>query len=264
MNLASIGIINSTGLETEVVAFATATGITNGAMILDLDNLVKSLKGYGIWSLMKAIYPIVGGNATAHSYNLKDTSLYQITWNGSITHSATGITGNGSTGYGNTGIVPSSVLSLNSTHISCYIRTNSDTSSPARMNMGTNNASAANSLSIQAYPTVFLSVGINGSVANTNSAGGVNGLMLANRTGSATGSANCARNGSVITSGMGASTGLSANALALMARNNNGTVDMFSLSEYAFFTVGDGLTGTQIGNLYTAVQAFQTARGRQV
>jgi hypothetical protein len=211
---------------------------------------------------MKAIYPIVGGNATAHSYNLKDTTQYQITWSGSITHAATGITGNGSTGYGNTGIVPSSVLSLNSTHISCYIRTNNDNSS--RVNMGTNNASAANSLSIQAYPSVFLSVGINGTVANTNSAGGVNGMMLTNRTGSATGSANCARNGSVITSGMGASTGLSANALALMARNNNGTVDMFSLSEYAFFTVGDGLTNTQIANLYTAVQAFQTARGRQV
>jgi hypothetical protein len=38
----------------------------------------------------------------------------------------------------------------------------------------------------------------------------------------------------------------------------------FDNKEIAFSTIGDGLTSTELGNLNTAVQAFQTTLGRQV
>ena len=37
-----------------------------------------------------------------------------------------------------------------------------------------------------------------------------------------------------------------------------------SVAEASFASVGDGLTDTEVSNLYTAVQAFQTTLGRQV
>ena len=34
--------------------------------------------------------------------------------------------------------------------------------------------------------------------------------------------------------------------------------------EVAFSTIGDGLTNTELSNLYTAIQTFQTSLSRQV
>jgi len=56
------------------------------------------------WSKFRAVYPFVGGAATAHSVNLVSPTTNQITWFGTVTHNAAGITGDGTTGYGSTGI----------------------------------------------------------------------------------------------------------------------------------------------------------------
>ena len=37
-----------------------------------VNNLVVNLKAANIWTKFKAIYPIVGGTATAHKFNLKN------------------------------------------------------------------------------------------------------------------------------------------------------------------------------------------------
>jgi hypothetical protein len=56
------------------------------------------------------VYPFIGTNFAAHSYNLKQNA-YNITtntaWVTGVTHNANGITGNGSSGYGDTGFQPS-------------------------------------------------------------------------------------------------------------------------------------------------------------
>jgi hypothetical protein len=43
-----------------------------------------------------------------------------------------------------------------------------------------------------------------------------------------------------------------------------GTYGEFSNRQYAFASIGDGLTDTQASNLYTAVQAFQVSLSRNV
>ena len=53
-------------------AFLKAAGITDATITSAVKTLVRGLQADGLWSKMKAIYPMVGGNATAHSYNLKD------------------------------------------------------------------------------------------------------------------------------------------------------------------------------------------------
>jgi hypothetical protein len=72
------------------------------------------------------------------------------------------------------------------------------------------------------------------------------------------------RNGTLWTTGIGTSANLANNNLYLGAANANGSAAFFSNKEYAFCTIGDGLSTTNMANFYTAVQAFQTTLGRQV
>ena len=48
------------------------------------------------------------------------------------------------------------------------------------------------------------------------------------------------------------------------ASNWTGTTNQYTPHQNAFTSIGDGLTDTEAANLYTAVQAFQTALNRQV
>jgi hypothetical protein len=53
--------------------------------------LTKDLKVYALWNLDQAIYPLVGGNSNSHSFNLKNPSVYQMTWIGSPSHDSYGV-----------------------------------------------------------------------------------------------------------------------------------------------------------------------------
>ena len=108
--------------------FIQATGITDRTQITAVSTLVADLKYAGIWNKMKAIYPIVGGTAAAHKFNLKDPRdldiAYRLAFTAGWVHSSNGMTPNGTSDYANTFVTPSIALSLNSTHISYYSRTN--------------------------------------------------------------------------------------------------------------------------------------------
>jgi len=118
-----IGIMGKSLIDPDAQAFINAASITDATQKSAINTLVKSLKTAGIWTKCNAIYPFVGGNASAHSYNLKNTAQYQITFVGGVTHSVNGIQGNGTNGYANTNLL-GSVLPQNDNHLSIYIRTN--------------------------------------------------------------------------------------------------------------------------------------------
>lgn len=99
-----------TVLDSDVSAFLAAASISNDTIKYALHEFVTSLKNNSLWTKMKVIYPLVGGSASTHSYNLKSPGSYQITWGGTVTHNYVGITGNGSTGFGNTGISSANLL----------------------------------------------------------------------------------------------------------------------------------------------------------
>ena len=113
-----------------------------------ISTLVVGLKASGLWSKLYAFYPFIGGTAAAHAINAFDVGANDITWNGTLTHNANGVTGDGSTGYGDTGLNPASVLAtVNGLSLGVY-------TNPA----GTNN----NGIDIGAYSngnTLFLAAG---------------------------------------------------------------------------------------------------------
>jgi hypothetical protein len=81
------------------------TGSTQRGAIVDL---VKDLKSNNLWSKMKAVYPMVGGTAETHKWNLKDPrdvdAAFRLTFTGGWTHSSTGAKGNGSNAWANTNL----------------------------------------------------------------------------------------------------------------------------------------------------------------
>ena len=69
------GLTDISGLPTtdpDAQAFITAAAITDPTQQAAINTLVVDLKGYSIWTKMKALYPFVGGTASAHKFNLKD------------------------------------------------------------------------------------------------------------------------------------------------------------------------------------------------
>ena len=57
--------------DTDAQAFITAAAITDPTQQAAINTLVVDLKGYSIWTKMKAVYPFVGGTAATHKFNLK-------------------------------------------------------------------------------------------------------------------------------------------------------------------------------------------------
>jgi len=108
-------LIGTPAGDADALAFITAAAITDATQKRAIETLVVDLKGYGIWTKMKALYPFVGGTASQHKFNLKnplDTdAAFRLVFYGGVTHSANGVKGNAVNGYYQTFINPSIVFS---------------------------------------------------------------------------------------------------------------------------------------------------------
>ncbi len=135
------------GFDADAQAFITAAGITDATQQQAINTLVVDMKGYGIWTKMKAIYPFVGGTATTHKYNLKDPrdldAAFRLSFNGGWTHSSNGALPNGSNAYADTYFSQLNGFdSVSSASIGAYIRTDSSSNSGDMGAGGTNTASS--------------------------------------------------------------------------------------------------------------------------
>lgn len=252
----------ATEYDPDAQAFFDAAGITDNTQKTAINNLVVAAKANGWWELCNAIYPFVGGTDTTHKFNLKDPqdtdAAFRLTFNGGWTHSSTGVLPNGTTGYAETHLVPSSTLTIQDTHISVYSRTNID-----GLYGDLNVISGGGSLLMYSrfgdeFYTDQYDTTARLQVANTSSLG----WLLATRT--STTSLVAYRNASSLGS-LGSTSGPLPNAdLLLAATDNNGSIIQFSPREYAFATIGAGISSTIAALMYDDIQNYQTTLGRQV
>jgi len=261
----------SAGVDADAQAFITAAGITDATQQSAINTLVTDLKGYGVWTKMKAIYPFIGSSSSTQKWNLKDPrdldAAFRLVFNGGWTHSSTGALPNGTNGYADTFLTPSTSLT-NSVHFSFYSRTNQANS--ASTEMGCYDTSSG-------LPFSTLAI-------NTNAFGGTSrydmrffylndaNLYLTPPASTAGYAINTKLSGTTTkafwnNSSLGTITGTNAlpnKKVYIGARNSDGTASLFTSKQCAFASIGDGLTDTEAANLYTAVQAYQTTLGRSV
>ena len=92
-------------IDPDAQAFITAASITDPTQQSAINTLVTDLKGYGVWTKMKALYPFCGSTASQHKWNLKDPRdldvAFRLVFSGGGTHSANGAWPNGTNAYAN-------------------------------------------------------------------------------------------------------------------------------------------------------------------
>lgn len=248
--------------DTDANAFISAASITNNTQKAAVNKLVADLKGYSIWTKMKAIYPIVGGTASSHAVNLKTPGTYNMTFASGMTHSSTGMISNGTSGYGNCNLDPSSVLTLNNTHISFYSRT-STIASTIIGDMSVAIAGAPPAIGLGTNTGVEFSDHYNFPTGRISSS-------IASATGMYIGTRTTSTNHKLYKNGIQLGVSTLTNTLSLPNANiyvcgaNLTTTTSYSNKQCAFASIGDGLSDTEAANFYTAVQAYQTTLGRNV
>lgn len=241
-------------------AFIKAAGITDSTQQTAIKTLVNDLNGYGLWSKMKAIYPMVGGNATAHSYNLKDITKFQIAFSGGWTHSSNGALPNGTNGYGDTGFITNLNWDATNSHASIYNNTNNTPVQADGRDMGIDTTGRFYIASRRQDNNAIFSLYGSTLVTSNNDA---RGHWLA---GSLVNTVKSYKNGITYLSGIRNNADVSSRSIYLANTNlstgpyNNG----YSNQRIAFATIGEGLSDTEAANLYTSIQKFQTTLLRQV
>ena len=239
-------------------AFILATGITDVTQKTAINTLVVDLKSYSLWIKMDAIYPMVGGTATTHKYNLKnplDTdAAFRLRFSGGWTHSTTGVLGNGTNSWAETYLIPYYILDRDNSHLSFYSRTDvigNQTeigigSLYLLYRYGSSTYKAFNSLQAQRgslfAPTTGMLIGsrINSTVEKYYHQGVLTDNLTVN------------------------SLAIPTSALTVSVGTNDPAYSQFSAKECAFATIGEGLTDTEANDLETVVQDFQTTLSRNV
>jgi hypothetical protein len=254
----------ATGFDPDAQAFITAAGITNPTQQGAINTLVVDLKGYNIWTKFKAIYPIVGGTASSHKWNLKDPrdldAAFRLQFATGWTHSANGMTP--SNAWANTYLSPLTSLSLNSTHISYYSRTNSNAT---EIEIGVQSYNGLNYTIIEIRTANLTYYIVNSTITGIQSVADADSraFYLGNRTD--VNVINGWRNSTKLLNGTTSSTNHPERNIYLGAMHNSvGVPQYYSTKQCAFASIGDGLTDTEAANFYTAVQAYQVALSRNV
>lgn len=262
MIVSSHGIIGSSIVQKPIVSDAdaqafvdrvyTAGGFLSTTEANAVNTLVIDMKDNGIWTKMKAVYPMVGASAAACAQNLKSSSFTGTFTALGWTFASTGAKPNGSSAYMDTGILPTTELSISSAHLSQYVNTNINSA----VIMGNN------SLSCFLQPQTTL---IYGGLASTNFMSGnttnnQSGFYLVNRP--AFNSLKIIKNNSILNTAT--TTGNSYSSGQNIFIGSYSPSANFSNAQIAFASIGDGLTDPQAGLFYTAVQNFNTTLLREV
>jgi hypothetical protein len=260
-------------VDPDAQAFITAAAITDPTQQAAINTLVVDLKGYNVWTKMKAVYPFVGSTASQHKFNLKDPrdldAAFRLVFNGGWTHSVNGALPNGTNAYADTKLIPNTVLSANSAHLSYYSRTNSAVLAEIAMGI-LNGSTGGNGLNL----VIRRDTNVNSFRATET--GAANGLVNSTSTdsrGFTSGSITSAtsrklyKNGTLLNTNTNNYTwDRASNNIMIGAAYNTGNslVEFYTNKETAFASIGDGLLDSEANNLYLCVQQFNTTLGRQV
>lgn len=249
-------------IDADAQAFLTAAGIVDATIVNAINDLVVSLKAASLWTKFRYIYPFVGGTASTNKYNLIDPqdldAAFRMEFYGGITHT-NGFNPNGTNGYGDTYCTPSGNVTLNSEHIYLTSNTNNTPTSPDPIDIGCLRAIGESSLfAMKRGGSTALSRMNNEVRSYTHSTGIASFCAVKN------GDTNLKlfKNAILRTSGVSGGIltslpiyiGVMARATAFMPHYTN--------QNYTFATYGDGLSDTDVANLTTIEQTFNTALGR--
>lgn len=255
--------------DADALAYFTAnTAITSDADKNAINTFYLGLKSDGIYTKIKQMGLYIWSSATNNKWNLinpQDTNAaYRLTYSTGWTHASNGMTGTNA--YANTQLIPNTALTVRNTHLSVYMRTN--TTAANKTEIGAGNITTAN-------PSMALATRYTGNITFTDAySTSTNRISVSNSdrigfyigTRTAINSAKIYKNGSSIVSN---TTNETNNAmpnvqLSLGAYNFGGSYTQYTDGQFAFSSIGDGLTDTEASNLSNRVNTLMTYFGINV
>jgi hypothetical protein len=245
--------------------FLDAAGITDTMTTLAINNLVIDLKDAGLWSLMNAIYPMVGGTATTNKFNLvnpQDTNAaFRLSFNGGWTHNSSGAKPDGISGtYADTFLNASTNLTSTNGSFSYYSFTSDGNSEDVEIGVNTGVATTDECLIAMRWTDgnqygFYSQLGASGGVHGSS-----NGFAIINR------AANVEmwRNGTRVINVVGSTASMPNRSFYLAAQNNGTTSNRNSSRGCSFSHIGQSLPTGGPAIFTTIVNNFQTALQRNV
>ncbi len=262
----------SPSYDSDANAFIVAANLTSITQTIVINDLVVNLKGYDLWDKCTAIYPMIGGTASSHKWNLKNPvdsdAAYRLIFSGTWIHSSTGAQPNGTDAYANTFLTASTQLSSTSNHMAFYSRTQSVDAGALVEDMGCNTTT---SYFLFAISRITGNIGFyenNGAAVTYPSSGKIKtGFFVGTRTSTGTANIFMYRNGFYIpgatTVADGGLSNLPAISVYIGALNAGGPF-FYSNRECAYASIGSGLTPTDIVNYNNIIQVYQGALNRKI
>jgi hypothetical protein len=258
-----IPFANTNQFDPDAGAFINVTGI-GGIEAVAINNLVNQLKSAGLWTYMKAIYPMVGNSADTCRFNLVNPqntdAAFRLSFFGTWTFSNSGAKPDGVAGtYADTFFVPSTGFTTTNGHFSYYSFTNN--AAAVMVEMGANGAASAGECNLalrfsdsNQYAFFAGAGGNSGATVGTSA-----GYLINNRAALTEGWRNGVR---AINTGNGAA--LTSQKMVLAGQNNNGTIFRNSSRGCAFASIGNSLPTGGAVNLTNIVNTFCRTLQRNV
>ena len=244
------------GFDPDAQAFFDRVTTAGGTLTTTEKNatnqLVLDMKSAGIWTAMKAVYPMVGASAAACAQNLVSSS-FTGTFSSGWTFASTGVTPNGVSAFLDSGLNASTNLSPTSLSFGGY------TSSTANAT-GYHGALPPNyfmhSFKSYNFTEYWRTAG-----ASINVSGGTLGMVQCNQVGT---DSRIYTNNTLGTNDVNPMFILPNMNMYIGGTNNGGSGTFFDNHLISYYYYADGINPTQALNHYTAVQAFQVSLSRSV
>lgn len=256
-----------TATDADVITFLTAASITDNRIQYGLDWWVLRQKSLGTWTRMVGIYPFVGGSSTPHAINMRTPGTFNLTFNGTISHSANGVDPDGTTGYSQTGIIPTVNLASDAA-LACYCRENTSVST-ADYEMGCSTSGFGLAMATRRSNGGRVGIfggyfgnSLTGLTGQTDGVGtGCNLITRISGTDAAWFNSWGRSNYSA-----GSTTGGTKpnNEILLHCLNNNGTPQSFSNKQMAFALISGGFTLSEANQVAISIARLQFLLGRHI
>jgi hypothetical protein len=258
----------NTSYDSDAQAYFTAASITDSTEQNLWNAFVVGAKSDGFWNDLDVVNPLLGSAAAKTAVNAKNPAAHAITWNGTVTHNADGVTGNGTNGYGLMAYNPFNEMSVNGAFACAYV-VNAMANNPDQMAaFGVTEADSGMYLVPDFFNINFGLMFNQAEALNQNSTTERTGIMILNRTSSS--SAKLWRNGVQIEEVTGSpvgsvNTSLPNGNVAILALNDagNSVINSFSTNTVGFIALGGvGFNDTKRAQFEARLQTLMTGLGR--
>ena len=241
-----------------IAAIIASGGTTDTTIENAIQTLFTDLKSAGVYSKMLAFYPVVGGVAASHAINAKRDTTYDLTFVGGWTHGTSGMTSNGSTAYANTQATPQD-LGTNGTgydnhHLLITVNDNTirgyEGAGP-----GGNGYMITRSQGSEYFS--------NGSIIQVGIQYDNVGQQILNRTAVNSMHGQYQASGGTITKTVVRTNTASNITTGDIWIGGVSNTSFKTSNRYIFQSIGDGLTDTEVSDLFAAINTFNGSLGRR-